>query len=57
MWVEAVDEPEGDRDDEADEVGDRDPLVFGADGEGFAGDAPGDGEGVELLDVLARPNV
>jgi hypothetical protein len=53
----AVDEPEGHRDDEADEIGDRDPLVFGADGEGVAGDAPGDGEGVELLNVLAGPDV
>ena len=55
--VVAVDEPEGHGDDEADEVGDRDPLVFGADGEGVAGDAPGDGEGVELLNVLAGPDV
>ena len=57
VWVVAVDEPEGNGDDEADEIGDRDPLVFGADGEGVAGDAPGDGEGVELLNVLAGPDV
>lgn len=31
----AVEDVEGERDDEAEEVGDGDPLVFGADGEGI----------------------
>ena len=52
-----VDEPEGDGDQEAEEVGDRDPLVAGADGEHLARDTPGDGEGVVLLDVLAGPDL
>ena len=42
---------EGDGDKESDEVGGGDPLVTGADGEHLGGDGPGDGQGVELLDV------
>ena len=49
MGVEAVGEPEGDRHDEADEVGDGDPLVAAADGEHVVGDTPCDGETVELV--------
>jgi len=58
-WVRPVSvcEPERDRDHETDEIGNGDPLVFCADGEGVRGDGPGDGEGVELLDVLAGPDV
>lgn len=53
----AIEEPEGDGNDEAENIGDCDPLVLRADGEGVLCDGPGDGEGVELLDVLTRPNV
>jgi len=58
-WVriEAIGKPERKRDKEADEIGDRDELVLGADGEGFARDTPCDGQCVELLDVLSRPDV
>lgn len=53
----AVQEPEGERDREAQEVRERDPLVPPADGEHLAGDGPRDSEGVVLLDVLAGPDV
>lgn len=43
--------------DEAEEEGESDPFVAGADAEHVLGDGPGDGEGVELLDVLAGPDV
>lgn len=39
----AVEEPEGDGDDEADDVGYGYPLVFGADREGFFSDGPSNG--------------
>lgn len=54
---EAVAEVQRDGDDDAEEVGDCDPLVSRADAEHVCGDAPCDGEGVELLDVLPRPDV
>ena len=53
----AVGEVCRDWDDEADQEGQRDPLVARADAEHLAGYAPGDGEGVELLYVLAGPDV
>jgi len=54
-WVriEAIGEPERNWDQEADEIGDRDELVFGANGEGLARDTPCDRQCVELLDVLS----
>ena len=57
MRIKAVGEPKGNRDKETKQVGDCDPLVFGADGESVTCDTPSDGQGVELLDVLAGPNV
>jgi hypothetical protein len=43
--------------DKANEEGESNPFVARADAEHFAGDTPGDGESVELLDVLAGPDV
>lgn len=57
MRIVAVGEPKRDRDNETKKVGDRDPLIFGANGEGVTCDTPSDGQGVELLDVLAGPDV
>lgn len=54
---EAVHDIKGQRGKEANEVGGRDPLVAGADGEHLGGDGPGDGERVELLDLGAGPDV
>lgn len=42
---------------EADQERQSDPLVARANTEHLAGNAPGDGESVELLNVLARPDV
>lgn len=53
----SVNEPEWDWDDEAKQVGNRDPLVASTNGEHVAGDGPGYGEGVVLLDVLTGPDV
>ena len=41
---------------EAEQVCDSNPMVTGADREHLRGDGPGDGQGVELLDVGAGPN-
>jgi hypothetical protein len=41
----------------ANEEGESNPFVARADAEHLAGDTPGDGESVELLDVLAGPDV
>lgn len=49
MGAPAVEEPEGKRDGEAEQVGYRYPLVAAADGEHVLGYTPGDGEGVELV--------
>lgn len=54
---EAVGNVSGDGHDEADQEGEGNPFVARADAEHLAGYAPGDGEGVELLDVLAGPDV
>jgi len=53
----AVEEPKGNWDDEAEEVRDCDPLIFGTDGVFVFGYAPRNGQGVELLDELPAPNV
>ena len=50
-------EPERDWHDEAKQVTNCDPLVASADGEHVAGNGPGDGKGIVLLDVLAGPDV
>jgi len=53
----AVDDPEGEGDEEACEVGERNPLVSSTDGKHVTCDTPGNGKGVVLLDVLTRPDV
>jgi hypothetical protein len=55
--IKAIGEPKGNRDKETKQVGDRDPLVFGADGESVTCNTPSDSQGVELLYVLAGPDV
>lgn len=50
-------EIEGERSGKADEVGDGDPFVSSTDGEHLWSDGPGDGEGVELLDLRSTPNI
>jgi hypothetical protein len=55
--VEAVGEPKGNWYKESQQVRDRHPLVLGADGECVRCDTPGDSKCVELLDVLAGPDV
>lgn len=57
VWMESIGEPEGEGRDEPEEEGYGYPLVFSAYGEDVAGHGPGYGEGVELLDVLAGPDV
>jgi hypothetical protein len=57
MWEKAVHDIEREWDEEAKEVCCRNPLVAGADGEQLRRHGPGDGEGVELLDLRARPDV
>ena len=54
---ETVSEVEGDGDQEAEEVSDGDPLVFGTNGEHLVGHGPSEGQGVVLLNVLARPDL
>ena len=58
LGEEPMEEVEGERDDEADEEGERDPLVPRAHAEHVRGErAPGDGLRVVLLHVLSRPDV
>jgi hypothetical protein len=45
------------RGEETDEEGDRDPLVTSADGKHLRGDGPSDGQGIELLNLGAGPDV
>lgn len=54
---EPIRQPERDRHDEADEIGDSDPLVPRPNREHIAGNGPRDREGVVLLDVLPGPDV
>jgi hypothetical protein len=53
----SVQEEEGERNSKSDDVRDRNPLVLGTDGEHVLGDGPGNGQGIELLDILTRPDV
>jgi hypothetical protein len=57
MREESISNPERERSKKAEEVCNRDPLVFGTDGEHVRGNTPGNGKRVELLDVLTRPDV
>jgi hypothetical protein len=57
VWIEAVHEPEWDRSNKAEQIRDRDPLVFGTNREHLGRHTPGNGECVKLLDVLTGPNV
>lgn len=56
MREEAVHGVERKGHEEADQVCRSDPLVSGTDGEHLWGDGPGDGQGVELLNVGTGPN-
>ncbi len=57
MRPDLVAKPHRNGDEEANEVGNGDPLVLGTDREHVLGDGPSDGKGVELLNVLTRPDV
>lgn len=56
MWEQSVHSVEGQREEEAEEIGSRDPLVALSEGEHFGSHRPGDGIGIGGLHPRAGPD-